>query len=119
LEPPETATPELELELIEPLDDCTPDDEVLELLVDELDVDEVEADVLPVVEPGIVLAPTTPNTPTRPTAASAAPAVSWLISRSARSRAETLARRFSVLSGMGPSFGRALKRFWEFPESFL
>jgi len=111
---------------MDPVDDCSPDCEELELLpaveleveedaaVDEL-VDFVAAGAVP----AIVFAPITPNRPTAPRAASAAPAVSWLIRRSARSRAEIRRWRFSVLVGMSPSFRGALKRLWEFPGSLL
>lgn len=98
-EPPETATPELDEELTDPDDDPRP-------LEDAVDEDEVEAvDVLAVAldddeaeTPGMVTALTAPKTPTPATAAKAMPAVSWLSSDSALSRARILASDVFVLS---------------------
>ena len=127
MEPPETTTPEAELELTEPVEDWMPEalevPEVLDVL-DELDVLDVALEAWVVREavavavPGAPAAPTRPKMPRAPTAATATPAVSWLIRRSARSRAEILDCTFSV-DRMGTSFRPALKRIWELPERTL
>lgn len=98
-EPPETATPGLDEELTDPDDDPRP-------LEDAVDEDEVEAvSVLAVAPdddeaetPGMVTALTAPKTPTPATAAKAMPAVTWLSSDSALSRARILASDVFVLS---------------------
>lgn len=81
-----TATPVLELELTDPLEACTVDVLVAEVV--DVDVDDVDV-VLDA--PGMVMPSTAAKTPRAATAPSATPAVSWLIRRSARARAEILA----------------------------
>jgi hypothetical protein len=79
---------------VTPLDDCSPEDEVVEeldVLVDVEVLDEVD-DVVPVVDvedelPGIVAALTALKRPRPATAANAAPTVSRLSRRRAASRA--------------------------------
>ncbi len=97
-EPPETATPELDEELTDPDDDWRPledvleedEDDVVAALAVEVDDDEAET-------PGMVTALMAAKTPT-PATAKAMPAVSWLSSDSARSRARILASAVFVLS---------------------
>jgi hypothetical protein len=85
--------PELELELMEPLDGWRSELLVLEVL-EVLEVLDVELaaepwldDVWFELDPGNVIASTTANTPSAPTPAIATPAVTSLIRLDARSRA--------------------------------
>jgi hypothetical protein len=94
-DPPETATPELEELVTGVVDDCSPD----EALIDEEVAEVLEAlAVALVLVPGIVYALTAPNRPTPMTALSAAPVVSRLRSRMAASRARTLSWVVSLVS---------------------
>jgi hypothetical protein len=94
-DPPDTATPELEELVTGVVDDCRPD----EVLVD--DEDEAVVDVLAVellVVPGIVDALNAPRRATPATALTAAPVVSRLRRRMAASRARTLSWVVSLIS---------------------
>ena len=98
-EPPETATAELDEELTDPVDDWRPFEDV----VDEDEVEVVAALAVAVDDdeaetPGMVTALMAPKTPTPATPANAMPAVSWLSSDSALSRARILASAVFVLS---------------------
>jgi hypothetical protein len=92
-DPPETATPELDELLTGVLDDCKPD----EVLVDDDEAVAVLAVELLVV-PGIVLALSAPNRPTPTSALTAAPVVSRLRRRMAASRARTRSWVVSLIS---------------------
>jgi hypothetical protein len=91
-EPPETATGAAEDELTVPDEEASPlDDAVVELeLVELVPVEALDVLAVALVEaetPGTVIALTAPKTPTPATAATATPAVTWLSSDRARSRA--------------------------------
>ena len=91
-EAPETATGELDEELTVPDDDASPlEDEEDELeVVEPVPVGALDVLVVALVEaetPGMVIALTAPKTPTPAMAATATPAVTWLSSDKARSRA--------------------------------
>jgi hypothetical protein len=93
-DPPDTATPELEELVTGVVDDCRPD----EVLVDDEDEAVVDVPAVVLVVPGIVYALNAPRRATPATALTAAPVVSRLRRRMAASRARTLSWVVSLIS---------------------
>jgi hypothetical protein len=93
-DPPETTIPELDELVTGVVDDCSPDDVLVEVVEEVVEVLAVAV----LVVPGMVLALTAPSTATPTSALTAAPVVSRFSRRIAASRARTRSCIVSLIS---------------------